>query len=67
MSHTIQRIIHVNPFTKESVTKTVVRKTPHTPETLEAYGKDCKSANSTSVNGRTKSGWPFLIETVGII
>jgi hypothetical protein len=65
MSHFIQRIIHVNPLTKESVTKTVVRKEPHTPQTLENYARQCRSANASSVNGRTKSGWPFMIENVG--
>jgi len=65
MSHFVQRIIHVNPITKESVTKTVVRKEPHTTQTLELYARHYSSANTSSVNGRTKSGWPFMIENVG--
>ena len=65
MSHYVQRITHVNPVTLEAVTKTVVRKVKHTIETLEHYARHYRSANTTSINGRTKAGWPVVIEDVG--
>jgi hypothetical protein len=65
MTHYVQRITHVNPVTLESVTKTVVRKVKHSIETLENYARQYRTANSTSINGRTKAGWPVVIEDVG--
>ena len=66
MTHYIQRITHINPITLEAVTKTVVRKVKHTIETLQHYGRFA-TANTTSINGRTRSGWKILIEDVGTI
>ena len=65
--HFVQRITHINPVTLEAVTKTVVRKVKHTIETLMSYGRSAKTANETSVNGRTKSGWKIIIEDVGTV
>jgi hypothetical protein len=65
MSHHVQRITHINPVTLEAVTKTVVRKAKHTLETLENYARQYRSANTTSINGRTKAGWAVMIEDVG--
>jgi hypothetical protein len=65
MTHYVQRITHINPVTLEAVTKTVVRKVKHSIETLENYARQYRSANATSINGRTKAGWSFVIEDVG--
>ena len=66
MQRYVQRITHVNPITLEAITKTVVRKVKHTIETLQQYGR-LATANTTSINGRTKSGWNILIEDVGTV
>ena len=66
MQRYVQRITHVNPITLEAITKTVVRKVKHTIETLQQYGR-LTTANTTSINGRTKSGWKILIEDVGTV
>jgi hypothetical protein len=66
MQRYIQRITHVNPTTLEAVSKTVVRKVQHTTETLQNYAQHYGAINTTSINGRTKSGWPFVIENVGV-
>jgi len=67
MTRYVQRITHVNPLTLEAITKIVVRQVKHTIESLQIYAKHYKSANSTSINGRTKAGWMVVIEDVGTV
>ncbi len=62
---TKQRITQYNPKNpSEFHSKITIRKIPHTLESLQSYGKLYKSANLTSINGRTKLGWINVIETV---
>ena len=61
----LQRIIQLNPFTREVIVSYTHRQVPHTDSTLKAHAAQYVNDDETSINGRTKAGWINFIEYVG--